>query len=58
MGVDWVELDDVSNAVLWLASDEARYVTGTTIAVDAGSILMSSGPQTDVIPPMGTAGAK
>jgi NAD(P)-dependent dehydrogenase (short-subunit alcohol dehydrogenase family) len=28
---------DVSNAVLWLASDEARYVTGLQLAVDAGN---------------------
>jgi NAD(P)-dependent dehydrogenase (short-subunit alcohol dehydrogenase family) len=27
---------DVSNAVLFLASDESRYVTGLTLAVDAG----------------------
>lgn len=27
---------DVSNAVLWLASDEARYVTGISLPVDAG----------------------
>lgn len=27
---------DISNAVLWLASDEARYVTGITLPVDAG----------------------
>jgi NAD(P)-dependent dehydrogenase (short-subunit alcohol dehydrogenase family) len=27
---------DISNAVLYLASDEARYVTGMTLAVDAG----------------------
>ena len=26
--VPWVEPVDISNAVLWLASDEARYVTG------------------------------
>jgi NAD(P)-dependent dehydrogenase (short-subunit alcohol dehydrogenase family) len=32
----WVEPVDVSNAVLYLASDEARYVTGTTHVVDAG----------------------
>jgi SDR family mycofactocin-dependent oxidoreductase len=30
---------DVSNAVLFLASDEARYVTGITLPVDAGSLL-------------------
>lgn len=34
--VSWVEPVDISNAVLWLASDEARYVTGVTLPVDAG----------------------
>ena len=34
--VPWVEPRDVSNAVLWLASDEARYVTGVSLPVDAG----------------------
>lgn len=29
--------DDVADAVLWLASDEARYVTATTLTVDAGA---------------------
>jgi len=28
---------DISNAVLWLASDESRYVTSHTLAVDAGT---------------------
>ncbi|MEU6761849.1 mycofactocin-coupled SDR family oxidoreductase [Streptomyces sp. NPDC046853] len=36
--VDVIEAVDVSNAVLWLASDEARYVTGVTLPVDAGFI--------------------
>lgn len=27
---------DITNAVAWLASDEARYVTGVTLPVDAG----------------------
>lgn len=31
--------DDVANAVLFLASDEAAYITGTTIVVDGGQIL-------------------
>jgi NAD(P)-dependent dehydrogenase (short-subunit alcohol dehydrogenase family) len=31
-----VEPRDISNAVLFLASDEARYVTGVTLPVDAG----------------------
>ncbi|MDT7644803.1 MAG: hypothetical protein QOC67_3746 [Pseudonocardiales bacterium] len=35
--IPWVESVDISNAVLWLASDEARYVTGITLPVDAGS---------------------
>jgi SDR family mycofactocin-dependent oxidoreductase len=34
--VPWVEPVDISNAVLWLASDEARYVTGISLPVDAG----------------------
>ena len=34
--VPWVEPADISNAVLWLASDEARYVTGVMLPVDAG----------------------
>ena len=32
----WMEPGDISNAMLWLASDEARYVTGTALPVDAG----------------------
>jgi (+)-trans-carveol dehydrogenase len=32
----WVEPVDVSNAVLFLASDEARYITGVALPVDAG----------------------
>lgn len=34
--VPWVEARDVSNAVLFLASDEARYITGIALPVDAG----------------------
>lgn len=32
----WLELDDVSNSVLWLCSDEARFITGTIFQVDMG----------------------
>ncbi|MBW0106064.1 mycofactocin-coupled SDR family oxidoreductase [Pseudonocardia sp. KRD291] len=34
--VPWVDPVDISNAILWLSSDEARYVTGVTLPVDAG----------------------
>jgi SDR family mycofactocin-dependent oxidoreductase len=34
--VGWVDPVDVSNAVLFLACDEGRYVTGTHLVVDAG----------------------
>jgi SDR family mycofactocin-dependent oxidoreductase len=34
--VDMVEPADISNAILWLVSDDARYVTGVTLPVDAG----------------------
>lgn len=33
----WIESIDVANAALWLASDEARYVTGTAMPVDLGA---------------------
>jgi NAD(P)-dependent dehydrogenase (short-subunit alcohol dehydrogenase family) len=34
--VPMVEPVDISNAILWLVSDDARYVTGITVPVDAG----------------------
>jgi 3-oxoacyl-[acyl-carrier protein] reductase len=33
------EPEDVANAFLWLASDEARYVTGHVFAVDGGAVI-------------------
>ncbi len=39
MKIPYVEPEDISNAVLWLASDEARYVTGMQLRVDAGGYL-------------------
>jgi (+)-trans-carveol dehydrogenase len=37
--IPWVQAEDISNAVLFLASDESRYVTGVPLPVDAGSCL-------------------
>lgn len=39
MKIPFVEPEDITNAVLWLASDEARYVTGMQLRVDAGGYL-------------------
>jgi SDR family mycofactocin-dependent oxidoreductase len=39
MDVPWVEPVDVTNAMLWLCSDEARYVTGVALPIDAGALL-------------------
>jgi len=39
MPVPWIQPSDVSNAVLWLASDRARYVTGVVLPVDAGTCI-------------------
>jgi SDR family mycofactocin-dependent oxidoreductase len=38
MPVEAVEAIDVANTVAWLVSDEARYITGTVIPVDAGNV--------------------
>jgi SDR family mycofactocin-dependent oxidoreductase len=37
--VPWVEAEDISNAILFLVSDDARYITGVTLPVDAGAML-------------------
>jgi NAD(P)-dependent dehydrogenase (short-subunit alcohol dehydrogenase family) len=34
-----VEPVDISNAVVFLASDQARYITGVTLPVDAGAAI-------------------
>lgn len=36
--VQAIDADDVANAVAWLVSDQARYVTGVTLPVDAGIV--------------------
>lgn len=37
--VKWAEPIDISNALLFLASDEARYITGVTLPIDAGFLI-------------------
>jgi SDR family mycofactocin-dependent oxidoreductase len=37
--IPWVDPVDISNAIVWLCSDAARYVTGITLPVDAGNHL-------------------
>ncbi|MDV7354309.1 mycofactocin-coupled SDR family oxidoreductase [Rhodococcus oxybenzonivorans] len=39
MPIPYVEPEDISNTVLFLASDEARYVTGMQMRVDGGGYL-------------------
>jgi len=36
--VQILQVDDIANAVAWLVSDEARYITGVTLPVDAGCV--------------------
>jgi NAD(P)-dependent dehydrogenase (short-subunit alcohol dehydrogenase family) len=34
--VEVLQAEDIANAVAWLVSDQARYITGVTLPVDAG----------------------
>ena len=38
MPIDAVQPEDIAATVAWLASDDARYVTGSVIPVDAGNV--------------------
>ena len=44
----WVEPRDISNALLWLSSDDARYVTGLAVTVDLGLAQQPSGISPEV----------
>jgi NAD(P)-dependent dehydrogenase (short-subunit alcohol dehydrogenase family) len=37
--IPWVDPIDISNAILFLASDESRYVTGLRLKVDLGALI-------------------
>jgi SDR family mycofactocin-dependent oxidoreductase len=43
MPIPYIEPVDISNLVLFLASEEARYITGQQIRVDAGSLIKHAG---------------
>jgi (+)-trans-carveol dehydrogenase len=37
VGLPWIEPEQISDAVVFLASDAARYITGTVLPVDQGT---------------------
>ncbi|WP_148573816.1 mycofactocin-coupled SDR family oxidoreductase [Nocardioides caldifontis] len=40
LGYDLIEPEDVANTMVWLASDDSRAITGSTIACDGGQLVM------------------
>ena len=43
--IGWIDPVDVANAVLWLLSEESRYVTGVDLPVDAGYLAKAVAPE-------------
>jgi SDR family mycofactocin-dependent oxidoreductase len=43
MPIPYIEPEDIANLIVFLASDESRYITGQQIRVDAGSLLQIPG---------------
>lgn len=39
MDIPWLQPGDISDAILWLCSEDARWITGVTLPVDAGAML-------------------
>ena len=44
---------DMTGAALFLASDEAAYITGTTLRVDGGMLAQQRSATVDIVPPSG-----
>ena len=40
LDIDLIEPEDVSNTMLWLASEDSRSITGSTIATDGGQLVL------------------
>jgi NAD(P)-dependent dehydrogenase (short-subunit alcohol dehydrogenase family) len=40
LATPWIETEDVVNALLFLASDKARYITGSQFVLDAGLLTV------------------
>lgn len=38
LSTPWMETDDIANHVVFLASDEARYMTGSKVVIDLGTL--------------------
>lgn len=49
MPIPYLDPEDVANLVLFLASDESRYVTGQQIKIDAGTLLKFPGGSTGLV---------
>lgn len=43
--------DDIAGPAVFLASDDAKYVTGSTVIADGGMLAQQRSPQVDLFPP-------
>ena len=60
MPVPWIEAQDITNAMMWLCSDEARFVTGSMLPVDAAATSRRSADHAlpDLWPPRRATGVR
>jgi NAD(P)-dependent dehydrogenase (short-subunit alcohol dehydrogenase family) len=47
------EPDDLTGAAVFLASDDARYITGHSIVIDGGMLAQQRSATVDICPPSG-----